>query len=494
MRAFVRLVAICTLLCLVGCSQSTTETLPPCIKIEAGAVTATSVSFMVTVTGADECAYMLYNDGELTAERVLSDGVSLDTKGITTIDGLESDTTYYVVAAARNAHGKALSNVLPLTTKQQQRPPVDVPNDPEARTLDIVKTTGGRWYATNNYYVTLVAATEERIILDFYTIAETMSSYLPYGTYSLNNTLQPYTISSDYSGIILQPDQTGEDGYLFTDGYVSVDVVDGAYALYFYLSYEVDATTHTIQGYYNGPLSGTSVPSGDGSGEKLLELLETTSSSFKFRVNATEGQYWRCSVVAKTIYSMTESNPGAWVLTYGFLMNGPMTINWVNGEQFIPGYVAEVGPSMDYLIFAVLVDSETGYDMQSGVEVLELRTDDIVSSDESVDIAINNITAHSVTYTCTPTTGVDYYRTCVLKTELVEEAEETYAKYGYASFDAFMTYLVESTASESRMFWEATTVEWSGLWYNYPYTVCTLVVDKNGGKSIQTLDFHTPSE
>ena len=69
-----------------------------------------------------------------------------------------------------------------------------------------------------------------------------------------------------------------------------------------------------------------------------------------------------------------------------------------------------------------------------------------------------------------------------------------YYTYGFSSFEAFMIYLIESSASESRIFYEPATVEWSGLWYDYDYTICTLVLDKSGAKGLSFMEFHTPRE
>jgi hypothetical protein len=62
---------------------------------------------------------MLYDGDIITAERVLSEGTAIDASGVVKVENLKGDTTYYVVAAARNANGEVLSNTLTMKTKGQ---------------------------------------------------------------------------------------------------------------------------------------------------------------------------------------------------------------------------------------------------------------------------------------------------------------------------------------------------------------------------------------
>ena len=177
---------------LVGCESASESIKAPTVEVKAVQVADTSVTLAVMAVGAEECAYMLFDGDVITAEQVLTNGVVVEGDGVPfKVSNLKTDTTYYIVAAARNAAGAVLSEVLSVKTSKG----VDGggngddnggnENIPEGA-LKIAKTKDGRWYKEYNYYVTLVAETGERIILDFYTIDETMSNYLPYGSYELD--------------------------------------------------------------------------------------------------------------------------------------------------------------------------------------------------------------------------------------------------------------------------------------------------------------------
>ena len=353
----------------------------------------------------------------------------------------------------------------------------------------IEKTKDGRWYEEYNYYVTFVRDNGDRIILDFYTLDETMSLYLPYGQYTLSSNYQPFTIHPDTSGYVPAGKSADGESYNFTDAYVTVDVVDGYYAIYMLLSYEVEGVTKSIQGYYNGILSGASVPEGDDDGSKeLIEVLEVGSTSFQFRINAEEGQYWRCSVVDKRVYDQTQSNPGAWVVTYGFMLSGTLTFDWVNGQmcEHVPSLNMEAMPSTDYLILAALMDTSDGQEnsLLSGVEIVQVRTKDAEVGTGSVDINIKEINSCDVVFDCILGDNVWCAYISILPTKRIEEVKSgEYADIGFSSYEDCMIALIPALAPDSkRQFLETTyDYQWNYLNYNTSYTICAVVEDMNKG-------------
>lgn len=97
----------------------------PTIALEKGEESINSVSFSLTTTDATEVRYMVLGD-EATAptlEVILSTGteVALDENGAATVtaEGLEAETDYKVVAAAKNVTKMAGSNTLYFTTKAE---------------------------------------------------------------------------------------------------------------------------------------------------------------------------------------------------------------------------------------------------------------------------------------------------------------------------------------------------------------------------------------
>ena len=353
----------------------------------------------------------------------------------------------------------------------------------------IEKTKDGRWYEVYNYYVTFVRDNGDRIILDFYTLDETMSSYFPYGQYTFATNYHPYTIFTDTSGYIPVGKSTDGEGYNFTDGYVTVDVANGQYAIYMLLTYLEDGTSKTIQAYYNGPLSGASVPKGDDNGsEELIEVLEVGSTSFQFRINAEEGQYWRCSVVDKRVYDMTSSNPGAWVVTYGFMLDGTRTFNWENGKEceHVPGLIMEAMSSTDYIILAALMDTSEGQEnsLLGGVEIVQVRTEEPAAGTGSVDINIKEINSNNVTFDCIFGENVWCCYVAILPTQRIEEIKSgEYAQVGFSSYEECMIAFIPALSHDSKRQFMATTYDykWEYLNYNTSYTMCVLVEDMNKG-------------
>lgn len=476
----------------VGCNNSDKDA-TAMLEILPVDTTASSITFVINVE-ADECAYMLYDGDNISVDTVLSEGTATD-GGVITIKDLQPKTKYYVVAAARS--GKSIiMKPLMMETKEGSNNNGDNNDDnfelPEIEGVEnivIEKTKDGHWYEVYNYYVTFVRDNGDRIILDFYTLDETMSSYFPYGQYTFATNYHPYTIFTDTSGYIPAGKSADGEGYNFTDGYVTVDVANGQYAIYMLLTYVEDGTSKTIQAYYNGPLSGASVPKGDDNGsEELIEVLEVGSTSFQFRINAEEGQYWRCSVVDKRVYDMTSSNPGAWVVTYGFMLDGTRTFNWENGKEceHVPGLIMEAMSSTDYIILAALMDTSEGQEnsLLGGVEIVQVRTEEPAAGTGSVDINIKEINSNNVTFDCIFGENVWCCYVAILPTQRIEEIKSgEYAQVGFSSYEECMIAFIPALSHDSKRQFMATTYDykWEYLNYNTSYTMCVLVEDMDKG-------------
>lgn len=503
--------AVVAVLSLAGCEQAGNDTVAPSIEIVAVSTTDSSLTFAVSTTNATECAYMLYDGDIITAETVLNEGAEIAASGVVEVKNLKSETTYYVVAAARNAAGEVLSNTLAMKTTKQSGNNDDDDDDDDnggfelpdiegVENIVITKTKDGRWYEPYNYYVTFVRDNGDRIILDFYTLDETMSQYLPYGQYTFATNYYPYTIYPETSGYIPAGKSADGEGYNFTDGYVTVDVVNGYYAIYMMLTYEEDGVSKSIQGYYNGILSGASVPEGDDNGsEELIEVLEVGSTSFQFRINAEADQYWRCSVVDKRTYDQTQSNPGAWVVTYGFMLQGPLTFNWENGKicEYVPGLQMSVTSSTDYLIIAALMDYSEGDEnsLLGGVEVVQIRTNAEAEGTGSVDMTVKEVGVNEVIFDCIFGEDVWCCYVAMMETDNLQEIKDgKYAMAGYDSYEECMLSLVPGLSHDfMRQFLESQyDYKWDGLKYGTSYTPCIKVVDmNNGAKYIELEPFTT---
>ena len=122
-------------LSLVGCNPEPTPTpnneAQPTIALEKGSENANYVTFTLTTTNATEARYMVLEDGtEAPAlDAILTEGVAVelaDGKAEVKAEGLEADTEYMVVAAAKNVTKVAGSNTLYLKTAAQAEVTLDV--------------------------------------------------------------------------------------------------------------------------------------------------------------------------------------------------------------------------------------------------------------------------------------------------------------------------------------------------------------------------------
>ena len=487
----------------VGCSTKDDGSI---LTLDVTAVDSTnsSIKFVINTRSA-ECAYMLYDGDTISASTIFADGTKTE-GGLITIDNLEAETTYHVAIAARSGN-REIMDTLTMKTKEggnnggnnddnggqggndDNNDDFELPEIDGVENIVIEKTKDGRWYEPYNYYVTFVRDNGDRIILDFYTLDETMSTYFPYGQYTFATNYHPFTIHSETSGYIPAGKSADGEGYLFTDGYVTVDVVNGYYAIYMMLTYEEDGVSKSIQGYYNGILSGASVPKGDDNGsDELIEVLEVGSTSFKFRINAEEGQYWRCSVVDKRTYDQYQSNPGAWVVNYGFMLEGPLTFNWENGKicEHVPGLQMNVTSATDYLILAALMDYSEGQEnsLLGGVEIVQIHTEAEAAGTGTVDINIKEINTNDIVFDCIFGDDVWCCYVAMMETSNLQEIKDgKYAMAGYSSYEECMLSLIPGLSHDfKRQFLETTyDYKWDYLNYNTSYTMCIKVEDMNKG-------------
>ena len=122
-------------LSLVGCNPEPTPTpnneAQPTIALEKGSENVNYVTFTLTTTNATEARYMVLEDGTEapTLDAILTEGVAVELaegKAEVKADGLEADTEYMVVAAAKNVTKVAGSNTLYLKTTAQAEVTLDV--------------------------------------------------------------------------------------------------------------------------------------------------------------------------------------------------------------------------------------------------------------------------------------------------------------------------------------------------------------------------------
>ena len=120
---------------LMGCNPEPTPTpsdeAQPSITLEKGSENVNYVTFTLTTTNATEARYVVLEDGAEapTLDAIMTEGVAVElTEGKAEVkaEGLEADTEYMVVAAAKNVTKVAGSNTLYVKTTAQAEVTLDV--------------------------------------------------------------------------------------------------------------------------------------------------------------------------------------------------------------------------------------------------------------------------------------------------------------------------------------------------------------------------------
>ena len=120
----------------VGCTEEPKEEVKPeatpTIALEKGLEDVDTVSFTIATTNATEARYMVLADADEAPalEAIMAEGVAVeldaDGRAEVTAEGLEAETSYKVVAAAKNRTKLAGSNTLYVTTKAQAEVQLEV--------------------------------------------------------------------------------------------------------------------------------------------------------------------------------------------------------------------------------------------------------------------------------------------------------------------------------------------------------------------------------
>ena len=223
------------------------------ISVTAGEATENAISFTIVSADATNVAYIVTDtafDHELSAEEVLEGGVAVETGEVSvTIDELEADTQYYIVAAATNGEEGVVSDVVTMTTLAN-----GTPGEIEWEYFS------GQYYNDLNYVI--AGATKDgsiEFMFDMYCPAS-VGKILPEGVYAAEN--EDYTFDP-YSYI---------NGQYYKEGTITVRHLSEGYEMIF------DITTQDNVKYefsYSGIIEDF-----DGSGFQNPPLPDTPQGDF----------------------------------------------------------------------------------------------------------------------------------------------------------------------------------------------------------------------
>lgn len=136
----------------VGCKEDEKEidnpvVITPEVTLEAGETTETTIAFTVTSKDAEAAAYLVF-EGETVpaAEDIFANGTAVEVNKAVevTVEELNAETTYGVIAAARNGEQVKVADAIELTTLKAGEP--DNPDGPKDE-IKITRVEGG----LNNY-------------------------------------------------------------------------------------------------------------------------------------------------------------------------------------------------------------------------------------------------------------------------------------------------------------------------------------------------------
>ncbi len=220
--------------------KMTTQVRPlePAVTATIVEIKGSSVSFTITPTDAEECAYKVYAKGESsTASDVLSTGteVAADLASEVTVNNL-ADGEYYFVAAVQGGDTKAISSQVAFIINTS------------APTYSINPTRVYEYYAHNGYgngkeyvvrfeFIDNVGETSQ-IVLDF--IQPNSCDYLPEGTYELSADAE-YRLDPGYTYQSIK----GEGDAEYVSGHVTVIIKDGQYIFDIKLQRSEDEKTYS---------------------------------------------------------------------------------------------------------------------------------------------------------------------------------------------------------------------------------------------------------
>ena len=134
---------------LVGCKEDNKQTdnpvvVEPKVTLKAGVTTESTIAFEVTSSDAEAVSYLVY-EGETApaAEDIFANGVAVEVNKTVavTVDELEAETTYRVVAAAKAGDKVTVADAIELTTDEGQDTP-PTPPGPEDE-IKISRVEGG---------------------------------------------------------------------------------------------------------------------------------------------------------------------------------------------------------------------------------------------------------------------------------------------------------------------------------------------------------------
>lgn len=252
------------------------------------------------------------------------------------------------------------------------------------------------------------------------------------------------------------------------------------------LTPNTEYTVYAVVGYDDlysevGSLSVTTHKASEDPDFSLIELIDATYSTFKFRINGEEN-YFKFIPVEKAMLSELNATPQEWIETMGGIVDqGTNEYEWTDGLEY-EGYPMSVAPGREYVIIAGLSDASGN--LKDGVDTLQFRTPSIPDSDAEVSINFEEITSTTVSAYVNVDASISTYYVYVRE---LSWFEDIIANYG---LDMIKT-LIKYPSSGAPSYAQSRSVLWEGLRPQTEYYFAVLGIDAQGNEVLEMLDFTT---
>ena len=211
-----------------------------------------------------------------------------------------------------------------------------------------------------------------------------------------------------------------------------------------------------------------------------ITVLNTTYTTIKFSIDIQGSYVYQCIDKGYLNYNNLTIEEYIQMPGIGINGQGPMEIEWVDGQQF-GAYTMHVREDSEYYVVAAI---KSGQDITNQIYYRETRTPKRPQSSAGLTTELKDITATSVTIKTTPDSSVTSYYVYVRDKEW---SDGIVAGYG----ESMLGQLLKWDTSGAWILSTTNEAVWSDLLPETDYICHVLVVDNKGAEALSLIPFST---
>ena len=211
-----------------------------------------------------------------------------------------------------------------------------------------------------------------------------------------------------------------------------------------------------------------------------ITVLNTTYTTIKFSIDIQGSYVYQCIDKAYLNYNNLTIEEYIQMPGIGINGQGPMEIEWVDGQQF-GAYTMHVREDSEYYVVVAIT---SGQDITNQIYYRETRTPKRPQSSAGLTTELKDITATSVTIKTTPDSSVTSYYVYVR-----DKAWSDGIVAGYG--ESMLATLVKYPNAGAWNLTAANEAVWGDLLPNTEYICHVLVVDNKGAEALSLIPFAT---